>query len=247
MSPSKPITISIPHPCTQSWDEMTPCSSGRFCDHCKNTVIDFTTWSDEAIYNILSKNQQVCGRFCDDQMNRPISIPHQPNSALYRLTVALGLTILLASAPAAYAQSRAPFIENNKPYGEPEQTLSGGELRGKVLDDKKEPAISIVVQAFQNGVLKGGNITDYEGNFVIKPLDTGQYDVFVLSYGYDSIIINKVPVTTGVNSIPTFTLPSRKHPISQIEVIHFGRPAIDFYRPPTSTVYSREEIQHYPH
>src|SRR4051812_22686169 len=111
MSVTKPIQISIPHPCNQSWDEMTPTGNGRFCDHCLKTVIDFTTWSDAALYNFFSKNDgPICGRYFESQLDRPISIPYQPHSRLYRLTIAMGLTLLFANSPNLHAQSMPPLV-----------------------------------------------------------------------------------------------------------------------------------------
>ena len=71
MTKATTIQVSVPHPCTQNWDEMTPNAMGRHCDHCRETVIDFTTWDDTALYNFLSTNSTpVCGRYFDTQLNR---------------------------------------------------------------------------------------------------------------------------------------------------------------------------------
>src|SRR4051812_18194049 len=103
------IEINIPHPCNQSWDEMTANGKGRFCDHCQKTVIDFTAWSDAALYKFFSKDTgHVCGRFLSTQVDRKINLPHQPNSQLYRITIALGLTLLFTQTPQLLAQNRPP-------------------------------------------------------------------------------------------------------------------------------------------
>lgn len=103
------IHLSIPTPCSESWDAMTPDARGRHCAHCHKSVIDFTTWSDAALYNFFSKNkQQVCGRLFDTQLDHPIAIPHQPHSRLYRMTIALGLTLLFIQTADLLAQARPP-------------------------------------------------------------------------------------------------------------------------------------------
>ena len=135
----KPSAIqpSIPHPCTQKWDKMTPNDTGRFCAHCQKTVIDFTTWSDTALYDFFAKNTgRVCGRMYDTQFNRNIAIPYQPHSRLYRLTITMGLTLLVAQTPHLMAQNRPPLVAQSdsskliKTVSDPFGTLTGA-VQGK--------------------------------------------------------------------------------------------------------------------
>ena len=106
MSKPKSIQIDIPTPCTKSWDEMAVDGNGRHCEHCSKTIIDFTTWSDAELHKFFSKNTgNTCGRFFTTQVNRPIHIPHQPHSRLYRMSMALGLTLLFTQTTALHAQT----------------------------------------------------------------------------------------------------------------------------------------------
>ena len=41
--------ISIPQPCSQSWQQMTPVEQGRHCESCCKTVVDFTPMSNDEI------------------------------------------------------------------------------------------------------------------------------------------------------------------------------------------------------
>ncbi|MGG9962337.1 hypothetical protein [Ferruginibacter sp. SUN106] len=64
--------ISIPKPCFEGWDNMTPNEQGRFCTSCAKTVVDFSVMSDEAIqqYFISNYEQKICGRFKNIQLQR---------------------------------------------------------------------------------------------------------------------------------------------------------------------------------
>ncbi len=77
------------------------------------------------------------------------------------------------------------------------------EIAGRIIDETKLGIINATVQAFQGGILKGGNVTDYDGNYFIKPLESGTYDVLITYIGYDSIWVKGVPVspdgTTKIN------------------------------------------------
>ncbi|MEI9807753.1 MAG: hypothetical protein WDO16_07680 [Bacteroidota bacterium] len=64
------LFISIPTPCHEKWNEMSPNEQGAFCSVCSKTVVDFTSLSDEEVQNyFLSKRgQKTCGRFRNDQL-----------------------------------------------------------------------------------------------------------------------------------------------------------------------------------
>lgn len=70
MNPSR---ISIPEPCNENWNQMTPNEKGRFCDLCSKTVVDFTNKTEEQILSIISKNtdSKICGRI---SITSPLSI-----------------------------------------------------------------------------------------------------------------------------------------------------------------------------
>ncbi len=71
--------ISIPTPCHEDWQAMTPNEQGRHCTSCAKTVIDFTTMSnDEVKYFFLNKiEEKVCGRFKNMQLHSIIiELPH---------------------------------------------------------------------------------------------------------------------------------------------------------------------------
>ena len=78
--------ITIPEPCHENWDEMTPKENGRFCMSCSKTVIDFTSMMPEEIQHFFIQNQRnkICGRFKKSQLD---SITIQvPNRILYSQT-----------------------------------------------------------------------------------------------------------------------------------------------------------------
>jgi hypothetical protein len=72
--------ITIPEPCHENWDEMTPNENGRFCMSCSKTVVDFTSMLPEEIQHffIQNKNEKICGRFRKSQLDTiSIQIPSQ--------------------------------------------------------------------------------------------------------------------------------------------------------------------------
>lgn len=68
------IQISIPKPCHEDWNKMTPNEKGSFCNKCAKTVIDFTQKTNEEIRNFLTERsgKKICGRFLNEQLNQPL-------------------------------------------------------------------------------------------------------------------------------------------------------------------------------
>ncbi len=68
-------TISISNPCPANWDGMTPNESGRFCDQCQLTVVDFTAMTEGEIKNYFQCNygKKTCGRFKASQLEASTS------------------------------------------------------------------------------------------------------------------------------------------------------------------------------
>jgi hypothetical protein len=96
--------ITIPEPCHENWDEMTPNENGRFCMSCSKTVIDFTTMLPQEIQHffIQNQNKKICGRFKKSQLDSiTIQIPsqvlytqtHYHKIFLLALFIAMGTTL----------------------------------------------------------------------------------------------------------------------------------------------------------
>lgn len=72
--------LSIPNPCQEDWDKMTPDETGRFCNSCVKSVVDFSSMSAMEIQQYFIKNsgKSVCGRFKNEQLDALIiKIPKQ--------------------------------------------------------------------------------------------------------------------------------------------------------------------------
>lgn len=74
---SKKIQLTIPKPCHEDWDKMTPVEKGKFCGSCQKQVVDFSVMSDRQVAEFFKKPStgSVCGRFMTDQLDREIDIP----------------------------------------------------------------------------------------------------------------------------------------------------------------------------
>lgn len=94
--------ITIPEPCQEDWDKMTPNKNGRFCGSCSKNVVDFTNMLPDEIQVYFQKHNNVCGRFKKSQLNSlTIEIPnrvlysqtHYHKMFLLALFIAMGTTL----------------------------------------------------------------------------------------------------------------------------------------------------------
>ena len=76
--------ITIPEPCQEDWNKMTPNDTGRFCGSCSKNVVDFTYMIPEEIQIYLQQNTNVCGRFKKSQLDSIII--QIPRRVLYSQT-----------------------------------------------------------------------------------------------------------------------------------------------------------------
>lgn len=175
------IQINIPNPCSQNWHEMAPAGNGRHCAHCSTTVIDFTTWTDAELYNFIAgKKEDVCGRYFSTQLNRPINIPPQPHSRLYRMAVAMGLTLMFSGALEARAQIND--VGHKSSQHDSLRSTSGllrpilGAVKGYVIDEVNT-AGGYEIRLLKGNQLKASCFVDAKGYFEFPGLDTGTYFV----------------------------------------------------------------------
>ena len=94
--------ITIPKPCHEDWNKMTPNDNGRFCGSCSKNVVDFTNMLPDEIQVYFQKHSNVCGRFKNSQLDSlTIQIPnrvlysqtHYHKMFLLALFIAMGTTL----------------------------------------------------------------------------------------------------------------------------------------------------------
>ena len=86
-------------------------------------------------------------------------------------------------------------------------------IRGQVVDEKKEPILNVMLPVYQDGILKGGSITDIDGYYVIKPLQQGKYSLLVIYPGYDSL---QKEIETGGDSLAVFNFEMKRSLVREV-------------------------------
>jgi hypothetical protein len=75
--------------------------------------------------------------------------------------------------------------------------LTHGSVKGKVLDESNEGFPFVNVTLYQNGNIRGGVTTDFDGVFKISNIHAGEYDLEIKFVGYSIYRLNGVVVKGG--------------------------------------------------
>jgi hypothetical protein len=208
------VSLSIPRPCAESWNNFTPTPEGGFCGSCQKTVIDFTRMSDRQILEYLEqKRAHTCGRFRTDQL-KTYTLP-EPNSIRPGLTLLragiLGLLLVFSSRPAG-SKSIVPMIpttevtQSTPSFGVEVEGVGheGRLIKGIVRDEVGAPMPGVSI--YRKGATQGA-ITDVNGRFEF-PTKLKAGDVLLFNFlGYTPIeylVTEDGPGTIEISLAPAY-------------------------------------------
>ncbi len=124
-----------------------------------------------------------------------------------------------------------------------------GEIYGRVTDDKKQPLEFATVQAFQGGISKGGAKTDINGNYSIKPLPPGEYEIKVTYLGMNTDITKDIPLGNDQRRKVDVQMEKRSAATPKGEVVikatRYVKPLVDASDPGTN-VMTRKQMAEAP-
>jgi hypothetical protein len=169
-----PILLHIPEPCHENWDAMTNANKGRHCQSCNKIVVDFSVMSDRQVLEYFKTTTgKTCGRFHDDQLQRPLVEPQkQPSKWSYFLA---SFIAFIMSAKTFSQQKVGKVKFTGKPSVErvtlkgdtieiKKDTINPKKIQGKVVDEKGKGISNAIVKFI--GTINAV-VTDSFGNFSI--------------------------------------------------------------------------------
>jgi hypothetical protein len=179
MENSSPFRITIPKPCHENWEEMTPEEKGRHCAVCDKVVRDFTQNTPEEVAAELLQSTGLCGRFRTEhlyQAGGAMQIAYRfPVERIRHFVLAFVMTFGLSAwglaeneiktmEPAIAAFQKMP-IEEVLAIPVPDSSR----IYGLVLDEKShEPLAEAVITAEMNGKVITRCVTDSSGVFHLQ-------------------------------------------------------------------------------
>ncbi len=120
-----------------------------------------------------------------------------------------------------------------------------GEIKGKIIEKggKEIPFASIA--ALVNGTQVLATSADFDGNYTLKPLSPGKYDVKATAVGFQPVLKTNVIVTVDNISFVDMEL-GKGVEIKEIEVVDYAVPLIDKGSPSQKKTLTFDEIQSLP-
>lgn len=215
---SKDWHLSIPTPCSESWDQMSPKAQGRFCSSCSKTVVDFSIMTDQQVLDWLTAHTgSVCGRFHQDQIDRPVTEESSKKSGPGRYWHYFIALLLSSSELAAQAQPAKPTTTQQIPFGRegryllgdtvmaPEPTSPPAILHGKLVDDSGQPVpFATIMYKEHQGVAADAN-----GRFSIPAVNlAGVRTLTISALGYVTLKVDvkKLDLTGVMQTLPTMQM-----------------------------------------
>jgi hypothetical protein len=122
-----------------------------------------------------------------------------------------------------------------------------GALKGKVLDKTTReplPFVNIVVEV--GGTNVGGSASDFDGNFMIKPIPPGKYDVKATYVGYKPTMYKGVAIAADQIQFLDLEMESTAQVLSTFEVIDYKVPLISKDQTTSGASVTQEEIAKMP-
>jgi outer membrane receptor protein involved in Fe transport len=122
-----------------------------------------------------------------------------------------------------------------------------GALKGKVLDKVTReplPFVNIVVEV--GGTNVGGSASDFDGNFMIKPIPPGKYDVKATYVGYKPTMYKGVTIAADNIQFLDIEMESTAQMLETFEVIDYKVPLISKDQTTSGASVTSEEIAKMP-
>lgn len=199
--------ITIPEPCHENWNKMTPVEKGRYCAVCSKEVMDFSKMNDAQIQSYLNKaTNSVCGHFETSQINRELIASKGENGLFKHLWKLLLPGFFFASK--AFAQKTLPQELQGKDSvvdythkrlilgmivkGIIPQEKDTKVITGKIIDNRDGSAIPGVVIKIDDSVSCS---TDAEGKFALrirKEKLNGTIKIYTIGYEIQELKTRKI-------------------------------------------------------
>jgi hypothetical protein len=105
--------ISIPTPCQESWEKMSPTENGRFCAVCAHEVPDLTRTKDDELVALIQRQAfPSCARMLPGQLDRALG--GQRELPLLAVAATLAIAPLVTAQDTAKTDQTTPDTTGSK-------------------------------------------------------------------------------------------------------------------------------------
>jgi len=122
-----------------------------------------------------------------------------------------------------------------------------GALKGKIYDkETKEPIPFANIVLEIGGTLSGGATSDFDGNYIIKPVQPGTYDLKATYVGYKTIILQGMVINSDQIRFHDLEMESSAQQIEEFVVTSYKIPLIDKDKTVSGGSVTAEDIKKMP-
>ncbi|MBC8321277.1 MAG: carboxypeptidase-like regulatory domain-containing protein [Bacteroidetes bacterium] len=122
-----------------------------------------------------------------------------------------------------------------------------GALKGKVLDkDTKEPIPFANIVLENKGSQVGGATSDFDGNYMIKPIPPGKYDLKATFVGFKTVVIQGIIIGGDQIRFYDIELTSTVETLDVVEIVDYKVPLIDKDQTTSGATITAAEISKMP-
>ncbi len=122
-----------------------------------------------------------------------------------------------------------------------------GTLKGTIKDQITEepiPFANIVVEI--GGTQVGGGTSDFDGNYIIKPIQPGTYDVRATYIGYKTQIIQGIIISSDRITFYDIDMAPNIEQLDEVEIVRYKVPLISKDQTQSGATVTAEEIEKMP-
>ncbi len=125
--------------------------------------------------------------------------------------------------------------------------LAQGTMKGKIVDAAtKEPIGFANVVVKQDGKTVKGTTTDFDGNYTIKPLTVGKYDIEVSYVGYARYIQTGIVVKSSDFTVVNIELKNNATTLIEVDIVGEKHPPIEIGSTSNTANLSEDDIARMP-
>jgi len=122
-----------------------------------------------------------------------------------------------------------------------------GTLKGKLLDRESNEPVPFANIVLENGGTQvGGTSTDFDGNYIIKPIPPGTYDLKATSVGFKPVLVQDLLIRAGKIEFYDVKMSSSAVDLDVVEIIAYEVPLIEKDKTTTGATVTKEEIAKMP-
>ena len=203
-------------------------------------------------YYISSAGWEPLYDFRVDDITRPLSIDYNANvfqsSGEDWKNVKITLSTSNPSLSGEVPELNTWYLGRNY-IPRTDNTSMGGvcTLKGKVIDrETKEPIPFVNIIVEKSGQQVGGTTSDFDGNFTIKPIQPGLYNMVASFVGYKPVLVTRLIMKSDQITFQNIEMEPTAIEIQSYEVVDYKVPLIDKDKTSVGATMTSEETSRMP-